>query len=326
MYFLPVDTITTAQPETVAASGSYAADTSVPATPVAERPRPAKRVLTLVPYRRGYLSADSILSVRARRLSSDTLADDTVTNKELPVSKPTQGLVLTSVAEPIKGEKINANSDVIFSSIGILTAILIVAAAMKYRTNARFFRSLVHQLISNRPRDNMFDDTVRESIFTLILNALGAVVSGIMLSIGIACYSGQMLPTALQVVVGIGIGSAYALVMPAIYMSTAWVFSDALHARLWLRGFYAAQALSGILLLVPALLALFYPQWAQSLVAIGAGIWGLIRILFIFKSLRFFFNRISMFIPFLCYLCGVEIVPLAACWRAAVYLSGKAVC
>ncbi len=250
-------------------------------------------------------------------------AADSIAMKESPVSRPSQGLVLTSVAEPVKGERIDANSDAIFSSIGILTAILVVAAAMKYRTNARFFSSLVHQLISNRQRDNMFDDTVRESIFTLILNALGAVVNGIMLSIGVACYSGQALPTASQLVAGIGIGAAYALVMPAIYLSAARVFSDAFHARLWLRGFYAAQALSGILLLVPALLALFHPQWAQILITIGAGIWSLIRILFIFKSLRFFFNRISMFIPFLCYLCGVEITPLAACWRTAVYLTGN---
>ena len=96
----------------------------------------------------------------------------------------------------------------------------------------------------------------------------------------------------------------------ALYATLGYVFGDTVSRRLWISGFKASQSLLGLLLFPVTALLLLFPAAIELLLSIAAVLYALVRIVFVFKGLRIFFNKFSQSLYFILYLCSVEIVPL----------------
>lgn len=90
-----------------------------------------------------------------------------------------------------------------------------------------------------------------------------------------------------------------------------------------LRALTAAQSLTGPLLLIPALGALFYPVAVTLLVYCGLAIYVVLRIMFEAKVFRIFYSGPTSLFHFFLYLCILEMLPLAALLTAVMMLLGS---
>lgn len=179
---------------------------------------------------------------------------------------------------------------------------------MKYSAGFAYFRSLIRQVVSSRVRENLFDDTVRETLFIIILNLLGAVAGGMLLYYASPCASTA---TATAGTAGCILAvCVYTLLMPVVYTICGTVFADFRTATTWARGATAGGALLGPALTLAALPALFNPAWREGLVIFGIVAVILVKLAFISKSFRIFFHNFSSWMLFLYYLCIVEAIPL----------------
>lgn len=302
-------------------------DTSVPATPVEELDIPVYLPAqeTIVPYRVGYRLPDSLYKhLKALRdsiwaskaplsLTVDSLAADT-----LPPAPPAQAIVITPAGGGgLVGVRPERDSAGMWGMVLGVTLIFVVVC-LKYRKNSRYMGSMIRDLYEVRERHNIFDDTVRERWFTILLNLLCTLTTGILLAFAAIWFSrlrGQT-PGVGEMLWGIGISACYTVLVASIYWICGRIFSDSRRTGMWLRAFWASQSLAGISLFVPVLLLWFNPQWSAELLWVCAGIWVLIRIIFIGKVFRIFFARISSFLPFLYYLCSAEVVSVVLVWQA----------
>lgn len=302
-------------------------DTSIPATPVEELDIPVYRPVqeTIVPYRAGYRLPDSLYrhlialrdSIRASKAPL-TLAGDSIAGDTLIAPEPQQVIVITPAGAPgYVGVKPERDSAGMWGMVLGVTLVFVIVC-LKYRKNSRYFGSLVRDLYEVRERHNMFDDTVRERWFTILLNLLCALTTGILLafaSLWCSPMRGSM-PGVGDMLWGIGISAVYTIFMALLYWMCGRVFSDGKRTGMWLRAFWAAQSLTGACLFIPVLLLWFNPQWSEGLLLVCGGIWLLIRFIFISKGFRIFFARGGSILPFLYYLCSVEAVPVVLVWLA----------
>ncbi len=187
--------------------------------------------------------------------------------------------------------------------------ILFVIIAIRFRNNSKYLSTLLKSAIEVRERGNVFDDTVKESSFMVVLNILWCLCAGILLYIGVG---GR--PGAAGAPAGMGYGvllaMGYEIFMIFSYWMVGNVFSDRLHTRMWLRGFLAATGLTTLILFPTTLVALCYPAFAFTAFQIGLGAFILGKTVFIWKGFRIFFTQIDAWVLFLYYLCSLEIVPL----------------
>ncbi len=257
--------------------------------------------------------ADSVAQARADSLAAvraDSVARAQAEAKGIPVV----GLAYDPPAHPGAGAM---PVDTLGSSLvtgGLLALFCIVA--IKFRNNGRYFVTLLRDLTVVRLRQNVFDDTVRETSFLVVLNLLETACAGVLLSWGLLPGA----PTPLQTGVCVAVCGAYALGMWLAYAVVGNVFSDAPHTRMWVRGYGASQGLLGLLLLPLALLCICYPEEARLSALIGLGCFILAKLVFVWKGFRIFFTQISSWVLFLYYLCSLEVVPLLITAAAAVGL------
>ncbi|MDE6272500.1 MAG: DUF4271 domain-containing protein [Muribaculaceae bacterium] len=253
----------------------------------------------------------SALSSQADSLAGDSALSDTIRHD-------TQYVL---VIEPAKREtmplrKAAGENDGKSWILGGLL-ILFVIIAIRFRNNSKYLATLLKSAIEVRERGNVFDDTVKESSFMAVLNVLWCLCAGILLYIGVGGRPGSAGAPA-----GMGFGvllaMAYELFMIFSYWMVGNVFSDRLHARMWLRGFLAATGLTTLILFPTALIALCYPTFAFTAFQIGLGAFILGKTVFIWKGFRIFFTQIGAWVLFLYYLCSLEIVPLILLYLAAM--------
>lgn len=207
--------------------------------------------------------------------------------------------------------------------LGLLAVICVIC--VRFKNNIKYLRRLFHDLTDTRARGNVFDDTSSETSFIITLNALCAFATGLMLSIAMPTFGlAPRRSDAFNALAWgcIGATAIYCAAMPLLYTIIGYVFSDQLHTRLWRRGFLASQALAGLILLAPALIAVFYPAAASALVYIAIIIYASLKIIFISKTFRIFFSQLSAYFLFLYYLCTVEIIPLLLTLRMATAFAG----
>ena len=88
------------------------------------------------------------------------------------------------------------------------------------------------------------------------------------------------------------------------------MFSDKDRAAQFVSGFNASQTLLGFFLLLPAMIALFYPSSVKELLFISVLLYFAARIIFIYKGFRIFYHNFSNLLYFILYLCSVEIIPV----------------
>lgn len=194
--------------------------------------------------------------------------------------------------------------------------LLFVIVAIRFRNNSKFLGTLLKGAFENRERGNVFDDTVRETSFMIVLNLLWCLCAGVFLYV----LSGGRpdLPGApYGMAIGVLLAAAYEIFMLSAYWIVANIFSDSLHARMWIRGFLSATGLTVLILFPAALVLLCYPGAGHVTLLIGLITFFLGKIVFICKGFRIFFSQIGAWVLFLYYLCSLEIVPLVLLYIAA---------
>ena len=250
---------------------------------------------------------------------------DAAADSVLNVAEPQYGILLTPPEkESADVERPDHQTGVSFIVSGFFILFFIVA--LRFRSNMKYVGVLFHTLTDTRTRQNVFDDTVRETSLLILLNILWCCCAGI---IGFYCFSYFINPTEIGLIpsdgmmAGIGIAAAYSVFMGLSYLSVGWVFSDLEHARVWVKGFAASQALMTPFFFITALLAICWPyaQFGTAIIAILVFV--IAKLVFIWKGYRIFFTQFSSWVLFLCYLCSLEIVPLVLIGRLASLLEGN---
>ena len=244
------------------------------------------------------------------------MPEDTV-NVETPVQ---YGLVLTS-PEPFPSSPLRNDNQTGVSVILSVLFILLLVIALRFHNNTKYVGAVFRNIIDTRIRHNVFDDTVRETSFIILLNILWCVCMGIT---GYCClrYYGDTgeAPMVGGILGGIALSMVYCVVMGVAYYGVGWVFSDKIHARNWYKGFIACQALMAPFFLVTALLSICWSGAESLIFFFTAAVYILVKLIFIWKGYKIFFSQISSWVLFLCYLCSLEIVPVILTYRLAVDL------
>lgn len=261
------------------------------------------------------MSHQVFIPYRTEILDSIAKADSAAVGEEL---------IPIVVTQPAEGLDAPPRKDGQTAASWLLFAVLIVVGIVgaRYKSNLKYVKMMFHDLTSTRERENLFDDTAKETSFMFTLNVLCAVTTGLMLFAGLSS-AGLLQSSAVtfsaDAWICIAIVGVYCAVMPGVYWVVGNVFSDTLHTRMWLRGFMASQALLGLIALVPALAALFYPVATNALTITALCVLIILKLIFISKSFRIFFTDFSSWMLFLYYLCTLEILPLVLICSAAVY-------
>lgn len=258
--------------------------------------------------------------------AESVLADSIITDSTAADSIATENpgaIVVTPTHTPLP---ITARNDNSIAASWIIMGLLMVLCVIcaRYKSNTKYLKRLFSDLTDTRERGNVFDDTSSETTFIITLNVLCAFSMGLMLYIGM-CTLGPLQMKAdgftNQAWTCIAATGLYCLAMPIIYTIAGNIFSTAGHTRLWTRGFMASQALTGLLLLLPALMAFFYPDAAKALTYTAITIYITLKIIFISKTFRIFFKHFAAWLLFLYYLCIVEIIPLFLTYSIALILA-----
>ena len=236
--------------------------------------------------------------------------------------EPVYGLLLTP--PPPRQEtpkRLDGSEGVSFIICGLFLIFFVIA--LRFRNNYKYILTMMRSLVETRTRHNVFDDTVNETTMIVLLNILWCACAGI---IGFSVY--QFLHPTVEVMshrsvgmlLGMGMAAVYSLAMWGAYGVVGWIFSDRLHSALWVKGFSSSQALMAPAFFVTALIGMCRPDTAIEIGIVSAGVFILVKFIFIWKGYRIFFNQFSSWVLFLCYLCSLEIVPLVLCYRCAVLL------
>ncbi|MCM1036108.1 MAG: DUF4271 domain-containing protein [Bacteroides sp.] len=200
---------------------------------------------------------------------------------------------------------------------GFLLLIALMAVVMTYNFShfgrvLRIYGKEVWRLRGGR--DNLFDEHPAADTRILILMLIQCVVCCGILLCATVCRLDLMEPRALTglAVGGVtGICALYYVAELCAYSAVGYAFSTPAGRREWLRGFNASQALLGIALILPAVLAVFYPPLTAAAVTAAAALYVCARLLFIIKGFRIFYAHLGSLLYFILYLCTLEIVPVA---------------
>lgn len=207
---------------------------------------------------------------------------------------------------------------------GLLTILttLFVVLALNFKYCPRIFANSFGDLWHIRRRANAFDEhTARESRVLLLLILQYVACGGLLLYSAVQIFGGvKGAPIFTATALLMALMAVYYAVQLSAYSTVGWLFTEPDRARQWLRGFNASQTLAGILLTVPALMTLFYPQAAEPTLMAAAGIYLAARAVFVLKGFRIFFNKITGLIYFILYLCTLEIIPAVLVYKTAIFL------
>lgn len=200
--------------------------------------------------------------------------------------------------------------------------VLLVAIGLKFRYSARYLGVLVHEITNTRRRHNLFDDTVRENSFLLLLNTVTLLSGALLLCFYLLDGANPTLP---QAAACMGLGLIYGLFMYLAYSLTGWVFSDHATMKIWVRGHTSATALLSIVMLPLALAVTTDATIAPTATLVALGAFLVAKLLFVFKGIRIFFAGPTSIFLFFYYLCSLEIVPLViVCATARIILRAVA--
>ena len=265
-----------------------------------------------------------------RTATPHTVAVDTVAADTVPAREKVFGVTIEMPERPTV-ERAVKNDGLSWILGGMF--ILFFTIGLRFRNNQKYVTSLLRNLVEVRVRQNVFDETVRETSFLILLNLLWSCSAGIILCRLIAHTVGDnpiwsfgipALTTSpsLCMAICMGVMIVYTCFMALCYLMVGSVFSDLVKAKMWLKGFAASQGLLSILYFPLAMLLLFYPEWADILFWTALCTFLLAKIIFIWKGFRIFFTQFSSWVLFLYYLCSLEIVPLILTYWVACFLCG----
>ena len=196
--------------------------------------------------------------------------------------------------------------------LGVL-ALLFVACLMAFSYFGRAITASVQDLWSVRRRENAFDEGSPgrrrvQLLLALQFAAYGGVLLYAAMSPGPATAARGALVDTLRLM---GLAAAYYAFQYCAYGITAYTFApDQSRAARWLDGFSASQGLAGMLLAIPTLGLVFYPDASIGFLIAAAVIYLAARLIFIAKGFRIFYTGVGSLVYFILYLCTLEIVPV----------------
>lgn len=208
--------------------------------------------------------------------------------------------------------------------LGLLST-LFVACLLAYSYFGRALGYFVNDLWSLRRRQNAFDESApgRRTVQVLLALQLAAY-SGVLLYAW--CHPGPVadarvaLTCTLQLM---GLAAAYYVFQLCAYTTVAYAFApDGPAAVQWLNGFNASQGLAGLVLALPTLGIVFYPDATGAMLCTALGIYLLARVVFIAKGFKIFYTGYGSLIYFILYLCTLEIVPFFCVAAIALHIAG----
>ena len=204
----------------------------------------------------------------------------------------------------------------------------LLAVALSYHTGYKYIENFFHYMFSTRRRENMFEDhTVNETSIQAALIANTCIAEGFLIYFAVQ----QLVPSMAHVLQAsvfphiqgyCGIAAGFCIAQWLVYKVLGYTFSDKVGAKLWLDGFKASQSLLGLLLLPVLVLVMLYPGHGKLLLAIGASLYLVARLIFILKGFRIFYSNLTSILYFLLYLCAVEIVPLVILTSVTYWFTG----
>ncbi len=201
---------------------------------------------------------------------------------------------------------------------------LFLLLSYNFRHYSTFLKNFLTDLVSVRRREGTFEvRTFSETGVLMSIVLVACLSEGIIVNAQLT-RTGMVgsWPGVFFVVGGVTLVAVlYYLWQLAAYATVGYVFADKVSARLWMKGFNASQALLAFMLFIPALVVLFNPGAAPTVVALSVFSYFLARLLFICKGFRLFYDNFSSLIYFILYLCTLEIVPLVVLYRAAGAIS-----
>lgn len=207
----------------------------------------------------------------------------------------------------------------------MVIALMFVVLIFNFRHLSRLAKTYFEEVWKLRAgRDNVFDERPAGDTRILILLLIQAVVcSGILLASGISLFDSAGTYTPLNIArVGAvtAVLAVYYIVLWCAYNVVGYTFATPERHHDWVRSFNASQALLGMALVIPAILAIFYPALAYNVVLIGLAIYLIARLLFIFKGFRIFYTNFGSIVYFILYLCTLEIIPILLVYKSSQVL------
>lgn len=206
---------------------------------------------------------------------------------------------------------------------GVLTIItaMFVVMMLGFRQSRRLFKVLFKELLGMRS-PNVFDEnTSNETGVLTIMAVQWSVYTGLLLytfiSLTHAVASDSSFSDITQLIC---LTSVYYVVQYIAYSLVGYTFTTPEGRRYFVEGFTASQSLLGFLLIIPALVALFYHQAAETMLITAGTLYLLARVIFIIKGFRIFYHKIWSLLYFILYLCTLEIVPLIVLYNVALSL------
>ncbi len=232
---------------------------------------------------------------------------------EEPVGKPAQAFARSPLHDT--------------PSISLLLAGLL-AVALSYHKGYKYIENFFHYMFSTRRRENLFEDhTVNETSIQVALIANTCIVEGFLLYSAVQTFWPALAPVLqhsvfTHIAAYCGLAAGFYIVQWIVYKVLGYTFTDKVGSKLWLDGFKASQSLLGLLLLPVAVLTLLYPGSGKLLLMVGAVLYLVARLIFIYKGFRIFHGNLPSIIFFLLYLCAVEMVPLVIMTSVTFWISG----
>lgn len=196
----------------------------------------------------------------------------------------------------------------------ILTLLLIVFFffAFTFKKGVKFFGELFRSVLNVKERQNLFDETtIRETQLRLVLLGMTFLFEGYFL---FNFMNGEMSGLSSHTGMGVAAGTLVAIIFYYLqkwtFKAVGLLFTDASHTEKWIESFLSVNTAAGIPLAIAAILSLFVPTISGTMIVVAAGIYAIMRILFIYKGFKIFYANMLDLFYFVLYLCALEIVPL----------------
>lgn len=203
-------------------------------------------------------------------------------------------------------------------AVPFVLLMFIIAVMLNYNHCRRMLRNLREDLFGIRRRSNAFDDHTANEVRTSIILVLQLCFCQALLlfyhfSPAVSDYS--QIGITLLCLFGLTVGLYVFNV--ASYAVVGNIFGDKTVARIWLRGFNSCICVASLVLIFPTILATYYPGISNVLIIISLAIFIIVKIFFLVKGFRIFYDKIYSLLYFILYLCTLEIIPLVALYTEA---------
>ena len=232
---------------------------------------------------------------------------------EAPWSAEDEVLCSTGRTGYLQGEEMIPRTPSASHDSPLLAVLLcfVVIVLLNYHHCNRMFKNLQEDLIGVRRRANAFDDhTANEVRVSFILILQLCVCQSLLLF-----YHFNPISATIEVIneklLWITLCTVGLYVFQTIsYAVVGNVFADKSATRLWLRGYNISASITSLILVFPAFFATFYPSTAKVMIIIGLIAFLMVKMMFIVKGFRIFYDKFYTLLYFILYLCTLEIIPL----------------